>query len=277
MTLMQNLHVHCSFCDGKDTPEEVVVTAIEKGFDSIGFSSHSYMSFSPICKNNPCIRDDIKPQYMAEIARLKEKYADRIEIFCGLEMDMWSEVDLSGYDYIIGSAHYLNINGEKVGFDSTAERVKTVIDTYFGGDGLQYAKAYYEQLATLPQYGNFDIIGHFDLITKHSENVQFFDEEDPKYKQYAVEALEALKGKIPLFEVNTGAISRGYRTTPYPTPFLLREMKRLGFGAIITSDCHNRQALDCYYPEAAQLLKNCGFDEQYILTENGFVSAPIEI
>ena len=37
-------------------------------------------------------------------------------------------------------------------------------------------------------------------------------------------ALTALAGRIPLFEVNTGAIARGYRTTPYPDPFLLGQL-----------------------------------------------------
>ena len=136
-------------------------------------------------------------------------------------------------------------------------------------------KAYYEKLATLPQYGKFDIIGHIDIITKHSENADFFDIESEEYKGYAVKALESLAGKIPYFEVNTGAIARGYRTTPYPAPFLLDELKRLGFGAVITSDCHDCNMLDCGYDEAVALLKKHGFNEIYILTKNGFV--PIEI
>ena len=40
MNSLQNLHQHTVFCDGKDTPEEVVLTAIEKGFCGIGFSGH---------------------------------------------------------------------------------------------------------------------------------------------------------------------------------------------------------------------------------------------
>ena len=46
MNTLQNLHQHCTFCDGKDTPEEMIAYAIEKGFDSIGFSSHSYNPYS---------------------------------------------------------------------------------------------------------------------------------------------------------------------------------------------------------------------------------------
>lgn len=51
-----------------------------------------------------------------------------------------------------------------------------------------------------------------------------------------MEAAEELAGKIPFFEVNTGAIARGYRKNPYPSDFLLQELRRLGFGAVISSE-----------------------------------------
>ena len=38
-------------------------------------------------------------------------------------------------------------------------------------------KAYYDNVARLPEYGSFDIIGHLDLVTKHSETHSFFDTE----------------------------------------------------------------------------------------------------
>ena len=38
-----NYHTHTTWCDGKDTPEAVVVAAIEKGFYAIGFSSHAML------------------------------------------------------------------------------------------------------------------------------------------------------------------------------------------------------------------------------------------
>lgn len=31
MMKLQNLHTHTKYCDGKDTPEEIILTAIEKG------------------------------------------------------------------------------------------------------------------------------------------------------------------------------------------------------------------------------------------------------
>ena len=43
MNTLQNLHQHTTFCDGKNTPEEIVLEAIKKGFGAIGFSGHCHM------------------------------------------------------------------------------------------------------------------------------------------------------------------------------------------------------------------------------------------
>ena len=267
----QNLHTHTTYCDGIDTPEEMITVAIQKGFRSIGFSEHTYMYYSPKW-GMPLERTE---EYKKEILKLREKYKEKLDIFLGLEVDMFSEIDISGYDYLIGSAHYLPIGEEKVGFDRSAEEVGRVIKEYFGGDGMAFAKKYYRTLAELPNYGDFDIVGHFDQITKHCENYHFFDEDSKEYRFAVIEAAEALAGKIPYFEVNTGAIARGYRTTPYPSTFIMKELKRLGFGAVISSDCHNSAFLDCGFDLSAELLRECGYKEHYVLTKEGFVTQPL--
>ena len=271
MNNKQNLHTHTTYCDGKNTPEEMILAAMEKGFDSIGFSGHSFMDYSPMFAK----MGDKTEEYKKEINRLKECYKDRIGIYLGLEVDMYSGPDMTGYDYLIGSVHYFNFGEEYVGFDRGQQEVESVINTRFGGNGLEYAKRYYKELAELPKYGKFDIIGHFDLITKHSDNVTFFDENSDEYLNAAFEAAEALVGKIPFFEVNTGAVSRGYRKTPYPSIPILKRLKELGFGAVITSDCHSKDALDCCFDESTELLKSCGFRERYILTDSGFLAVSL--
>ncbi len=271
MKNLQNLHTHCIYWDGSDTTEEMVLEAIEKGFDSLGFSSHSPMFFSPTAKVSPT---GIL-LYRESVALLKKKYADRIKLYCGLEVEMLSNPPMGGYDYLIGSVHYFKFGDNYVGFDRDAQTVKKVIDDHFGGDGMKYATTYYEYLSHLPEYGNFDIIGHFDLITKHCEKADFFDTESKTYRDAALSAAHALAGKIPFFEVNTGAISRKNRTSPYPQKFILKELKTLGFGAIISSDCHDRKYLDCGFQEARELLAECGFSERYILTDSGFCAVEL--
>ena len=56
---------------------------------------------------------------------------------------------------------------------------------------------------------------------------------------------------------------------------IIKELKRLGFGAVITSDCHDKTKLDYKFNEAAELLKSCGFKEKYILTDQGFAAVSL--
>ncbi len=268
MSRLQNLHIHTTYADGKDSPEEIVLKAIEKGFDSIGFSEHTYMDFSDYPYQ---MTVEEMATYQDEIYTLKEKYKNQIDIFCGLEYELFSDVPTEGFDYLIGSVHYLDFEGDKLGFDRGVEEVRAFVDSNFGGDGLKFAEKYFETLLLLPQKYNFDILGHFDTLTKTNELRRFIDTSSKEYLNYGYEAIHNLKGKIPLFEVNTGAIARGYRTTPYPQMEFLREFKNCGFGVVITSDCHNKEFIDCYYNEAKELLLAAGFKTQFTLTENGFI------
>jgi histidinol-phosphatase (PHP family) len=163
MMKMQNLHIHTNYADGKDKPEDIILMAIEKGFNSIGFSEHTYMEYSDY-PNQMTI--DKMYDYRDEITDLKEKYADRLSIFCGLEYDLYSEVSTKDFDYVIGSVHYLDFGGKKAGFDRSVEEVRSFLDRYFNGDGLKFAEKYFETLIQLPQKCNVDILGHFDILLK---------------------------------------------------------------------------------------------------------------
>ena len=57
--------------------------ALSEGFTSYGFSSHAPLPFSTAWTMEWDIMDD----YLSEFHRLKEKYAGRIELYIGLEID----------------------------------------------------------------------------------------------------------------------------------------------------------------------------------------------
>ena len=267
MSHLQNLHTHTTYVDGKDTPEELILRAIELGFGSIGFSEHSYLPYSSFPNQ---LTDEKLQCYRQEILALKQAYTHAIEIFCGLEYDFYSNVDTAGLEYLIGSVHYLQCGDEIKTFDVGLKETHDYIERYFGGDAMAFAKKYYETVARLPERENFDIIGHFDLLTKNNEQGKFLDTSAKEYLHFGFEAIHALKGKIPFFEVNTGAISRGYTSKPYPQIEFLKELHACGFGAVITSDCHNKTFLDCHFEDAKALLARAGFSSRYILTNNGF-------
>lgn len=270
MENLQNLHTHSTYCDGKNTLEEIVLKAIDKGFFSVGFSGHGYHK-----ESDYCMTLEGTEKYKKEILELRNKYADKIKIYMGLEFDLFSDRDFSMLDYSIGSVHYLKIDDELVDMDNSIEVVRDVIKKYFDNDSLKFAKEYYRHLSMLPCLGNIDIIGHFDILTKHCEKYDLIDTDAKEYKLMVLEAIDALKSKIPFFEINTGAIARGYRKTPYPAPFILKELKNMGFGVVITSDCHNMDYLDFGFSDARKILSECGFKERYILTDDGFKAVAV--
>ena len=77
------LHTHSQFCDGKATMAQMAEKAADFGFVSLGFSSHSPLPY----ENDWAMREEAYPAYFAEIARLKELYKNKMEIYCGIEWD----------------------------------------------------------------------------------------------------------------------------------------------------------------------------------------------
>lgn len=88
------------------------------------------MSYSH-CKT---ITPDNTKLYIKEINELKREYKGKIEVFCGLELDMYSGAELSPFDYTLGAVHYLKMGNDYIGFDRSAEAVDAVIHDHFGGD-----------------------------------------------------------------------------------------------------------------------------------------------
>ena len=271
--MLQNLHTHVNLCDGKNTPEQMIEKAISMGFDSLGFSSHAKTVFN----TNWEMRCS-PAEYIEKINKLKAHYSDKIEIFVGAELDYYSKgvMPTDALDYTIGSVHMTQKNGELVSFDHSYEIAKASVESVFDGNTSEYVRAYYEKVVEMSNETDYDIVGHFDLLTKFSEKYpSFIDTESKTYRSIALEALREVRKKRDLFEVNTGAISRGYRTTPYPAPFILEEMKLLGCKLVLTSDCHDADFLDMRFEEAKNLIASHGFDTLYYLTKDGFTEEKI--
>ena len=104
MIIKQNLHTHTTYCDGNDKPEEMIRTAIDKGFDAIGFSGHGYTAFD----YTYCMMD--MDAYVAEIRRVAEKYKKDIEVYAGVEEDASYPLPRDKFDYILGSSHYFYVD-----------------------------------------------------------------------------------------------------------------------------------------------------------------------
>ena len=66
--IKSNFHTHTVFCDGADTPEELVNEAVKKGFFALGFSGHSY--FEP--DSDVCMAEMAASRYRQCVNLLKD-------------------------------------------------------------------------------------------------------------------------------------------------------------------------------------------------------------
>ena len=272
MTL-QNLHTHTVFSDGKNTPEEMVLGAVRAGCTSLGFSEHSPLApfYDP---DRYAMEAADLPAYRSEILRLREKYAGQLEVYLGLEQDYDSPAPGPDFDYLIGSVHSVVADGVCLSVDNTRETLVSAVREHFGGDFFAFARAYYRRVAAVAETG-CQILGHLDLVTKFNEGGRLFDAEDARCRAAALEALEAAMERDMIFEINTGAMSRGYRTAPYPAPSLLKSIRAGGGRICLTSDSHSAQTITYAFPQAAELALACGFREAWVLTEGSF--RPVEL
>ena len=262
--ILQNLHCHTTFDDGADSPEAMVLAAERAGLRSVGISLHC-----PIPGEDEwCCPAEREPQFLDALRALKEQYAGRIEVFCGLEYDTRAaRRSVPPYDYIIGSCHFLG--GHAV--DNTPAEAEALIARFSSPD--RAAEAYYAQVAALAAMEVISIVGHFDLLTKYDERKSLYDPASPAYRDAAFAAMETLCKAGKIFEINTGAISRGWRTTPYPSPELLRHLRSLGGRICICSDAHAADGIVCAFDAAEALARESGFTEYQVFDGRDFVPA----
>ena len=266
------LHNHTNFADGAASAEDMVRAAIEKGCTAIGFSEHSETPFDP----PGGMKSGAFSSYRDEILRLKEKYRGKIEIFLGIEQDIFSPpADRTNLDFVIGSVHYVSENGEYFSVDESVESFERNAKQGFGGDVHAFAEAYYDTLSRIFDVTRCNIVGHFDLITKFNERLPLIDEQSPRYRAAALRALDALCKTGAIFEINTGATARGYRTAPYPAPWLLRAMRERGARITLSADAHSTDGICAHFSQAKRLAKACGYQTAAEFRNGRFVDVPL--
>jgi len=271
MYRLQNLHSHTLYCDGLLSPEDMIIAAINRGCDSFGFSGHSYAPHDTGCSMTP--DDTIK--YFEEYAQLKSKYAEKIDLFLGIEQDYYTDIVTglpnSPPDYSIGAVHDLLTGDIFSCIDSSERSQKRVCDEYFNGDYYAMAECYYETMADVINKTGADIVAHFDLIAKYNQGGKFFDETNSRYVASALTAMDEILKNHNLFEVNTGAMYKLGRQEPYPSLLLLKELRIRGGEVILSSDSHDGESIGYKFDDMKELLKHCGFKYVKQLTVNGFI------
>lgn len=263
--IRSSMHNHTDLCDGKNSPEEMTIAAIDAGFTDFGFSGHS---MNEKYFNEWGLHDE--DAYIKEINHIKEKYKQQINVYVGIENDYFGRTKNSDkLDFLITSVHgFVNSGDTKYySVDNGAGELIKGIDTVYSGNAMNMIKAYYENLCKAVLLDKPDIIGHLDLPVKHNEANLIFDEHSDEYKRIARDAIRYLS-PLSVFEVNTGGMFRGYREFPYPKEELLFYILKESGKVTISADAHSINGIDYKLDEMEDLIKDIGFKELYIY-ENG--------
>lgn len=263
-----NAHTHTTWCDGKNSAEEMVLAAMDAGFDCLGFSGHSYTFFD----ESYAMSLEDTTFYRQEVRALAEAYGDKIHIALGTEWDGDSrDLNPQDYDYVIGSCHYLHSQdtGKYYTLDYTHEELDDCIQEAFGGDSMAMVSAYYEKVADMARTRKPTIVGHLDLIRKLNAGNRYFDETSPQYLKLACQAADVCVEQGCILEINTGGVYKCYRNTPYPAAPILRHIAEVGGRITINSDAHDTRGIDFMFPQALTLARECGFSTIWQLTQQG--------
>ncbi|MBO5789880.1 MAG: histidinol-phosphatase HisJ family protein [Clostridia bacterium] len=253
MNPLSDLHLHTTYCDGKDTPRAMTEQALSLGYHSLGICCHSALPF----QNDWSAQNEAA--FKAELAALKAEFCGRISLSFGIECDGESEVPF-GYDYVIASTHHLRQNGKVYAIDESKDAFLNMLNEGFAGDSVALCKAYFEAVTENVKRLKPQVVGHFDLIKKYTEADPACTLDEEAFLSFGKAALKEIVKICPTLEVNVGAISRGLRTTPYPQKEFLFYWRELGGSVIITSDAHKKEHLGFAFAQTLSFLCELGFD-----------------
>lgn len=237
--------------------------AAELHFDHLGFSSHAPIGF----RNKFSIQEEQIPQYLAEIEMYKPKYQNltlysalECDFVPGLSIDFEKFTDKYDFDYLIGGVHLVGDSSmpELWFIDGGDPKVYDYgLMNYFGGNVHKAVTTFWEQTFEMIETQKFEIIAHFDKIKMHNHD-RYFREDEKWYRDLAVHAVDLIKEKNLIVEINSRGLYRGRCDSFYPADFLLREVAKRDIPCIISSDAHKSEELPLFYDEARQHLKDAG-------------------
>lgn len=246
MIYLSDYHLHSKYSfDSKQSIEEIINKGILMELNEICLTEH--ISFDPNDKSYNFF--DFK-EYEAEIEELSIKYSNKIKIKKGLEIgeyhlykeDFDKYFDEHNLDFIIGSIHNL---------DNKSLR-QNIIEI---GAHNTY-KTYFTELLQFAQIGDFDVLGHLDIVQRYAFNengIYKFDD----YKDLIYDILKVIISRGKGIEINTSGLNNNLLFPKLEVLKMYRDLK----GEILTigSDAHDTNRVGEKISYVYNMLKNLGF------------------
>ncbi len=269
--MLKNLcfHSHNNFCDGKNSIDEMIQSAVNMNVTHFGISSHAPLKFINKWSMN---HDDLQ-KYSDEIDNAKLKFGNKIQIYKSLEIDYIEDLSYPfeyfkkkiGLDYTIGSIHLvLNKENKKLWFiDGNIEECHQNFKNVFDSNIYKAITSYYSQIRKMIKTQKPDIIGHIDKIVMNTANV-FFNENENWYLDEINKTLDVVKKHGCIMEVNARGLYKNKWNTSFPSPTILSIANSKNIPIIITTDAHHTSEIIAKYDETAIIAKSAGYKHQTI-------------
>ena len=243
--MIVDLHNHTKLCNhATGEMYEYIESAIQKGVKFFGFSDHAPMDFD---KKYRMSFEQMK-EYEKEVAKLQNKYKNKIDIFLGYEVDylpgyMDDRVLSAKVDYLIGSVHFL----KEWGFDNPE-----FIGEYKNRDIDKIWEEYFEAIKNMAKSGLFDIVGHIDLI----KVFKYLPKKE--VKMIAKDAIKEIKKADMTVELNMAGYKKPIKEL-YPSKDILEMIEEYDISVTFGSDAHSPNEICKYENKLKNVLKQFNF------------------
>jgi histidinol-phosphatase (PHP family) len=280
--MITNYHTHTVFCDGRAEAVCFADEAVRKGMVALGFSAHAPVTFPTSWTINP-VRIS---EYYNEIHRLKRKYDDRLDIYCGLEADFFPDILpevqalYSGFvwDYIIGSVHFISVlqNGYRWCIDGPHEEFRKGWREIMDNDPLRPVIEYFELTRNMVRTMKPDIIGHVDKIKIQHRQDCIVSDTHPVFRAQLMATLEEIAAAGCIVEVSTRGIYKEQTIDYFPGRWAVAEMYKMGIPITISSDAHTPDAIAFGFEQAETMLRETGYRSVMILKDGKWIERALK-
>ena len=259
---------------GIDRLEDVVDKAIEHRHPSITFIIHSprLTNFRYTAERETDIKfirgNRSYLNYPKRIANLREKYAGRINIKYGVELE-WMGSDLGlewsrskifqaeEADFVIGSVHFAP---EGLPYDGTVEEAQELLK--LRGSLEAYWEGYFDEMIEMIEgFGDMiQVIGHIDLPKLNvavPEVLENFETSDHPLANKFRTLLEIIADKNLALDVNMAGKVKGCGV--YPSPNILRRAKALHIPVCLGTDLHHVKYYGQNFEESLAYIHAAGY------------------
>jgi histidinol-phosphatase (PHP family) len=281
MQTWTNYHCHSFFSDGQSEAENFVKKAVDLHMKSMGFSEHGPLPFKTLWNIK---RENIE-LYINEIERLKQKYKGQIEIYTGMEIDyiaMYTNeitqmIPLKKLDFTIGSIHFLGFlsDGNAWNIDGEPEMFERGFHEVYSGNGKALIDNFFSETVRMVDSLKPNIIGHIDKIKMHNTGNKYFDENAPYYINAIHDALDCIKKKDCIVELNTRGLYKHTDKLSYPSSWILKLMNEKRIRTTLSSDSHKPEELVKEFEYANDLLIEAGYRSCWLLSNGNWIESPL--